>query len=116
MEKQQRRFNEEMERLQKKMAVDAKAHQEQMTNMTMASMQKAEQDRRAMMQENQATKALFEEMQRRNEELEKTTELLKENVKLMEAKLDDVSNPGFFLEALRVVVPVVVAILGKLIK
>ncbi|XP_067054290.1 guanylate-binding protein 2-like [Acropora muricata] len=116
MEKQQRRFNEEKERLQKKMAVDAKAHQEQMTNMTMASMQKAEQDRRAMMQENQATKARFEEMQRRNEELEETIERLNGNVKLMEAKLDDVSNPGFFLEALKVVVPVVVAILGKFFK
>ena len=62
MERQQTKFNEEKERLQQKMEADAKAGQEQTTNMTKARMRKAEKDRRAVMQDYQVMKARLEEM------------------------------------------------------
>ena len=113
MEKQEERFNKEKERLKQKMAADAKAHQEQTTNMIKASMQKAEQDRRAMMQENEVTKAHFEEMKRYNQELEKMIKELKEHLQSIEAKLSQTSEPGFLADAVKVVAPIVTAILGR---
>lgn len=103
MEKQQRMFNEEKERLQQKMAADAKAQEEQTTNMIKASMRKAEQDRRAMMQDNQVMKARLEEMQRCNQELEQSISNLNRLLQQNQARAVEASKPGFFEKALKIV-------------
>ena len=103
MEKQQRRFNEEKERLQQKMAADAKAQQEQTTNMIKASMRKAEQDRRAMMRDNQVMKARLEEMQRYSQEMEQRIGNLNHLLRQNRDRRVEASKPGFFDTALKIV-------------
>ncbi|XP_067052778.1 guanylate-binding protein 6-like, partial [Acropora muricata] len=89
MEKQEIKFNKEKKILQQKMAADAKAHQEQTTNMIKASMRKAEQDRRAVMQENQEMKTRLNEIEKYNEKLNK------ENVDLND-RLEKLKKPCLF--------------------
>ena len=101
MEKQERKFNKEKEILQQKMAADAKAHQEQTTNMIKASMQKAEQDRRAMMQANQATKARFEEMEKYNQEMKQENAKLIDLLEKCEKEIKELKEPWFFQKALK---------------
>ena len=86
--------------LQQKMAADAKAHKEQTTNMIKASMQKAEQDRRAMMQENQATKARFEKIENCNQELKQQNAKLILQLEECKGKIKRLSEPWFFEKAL----------------
>ena len=103
MEKQQRKFNEEKERLQQKMAADAKAQDEQTANMIKASMRKAEQDRRAMMRDNQVMKARLEEMQRCNQELEQSISNLNHRLRQNQERRVEASKPGFFEKAIKIV-------------
>ncbi|XP_074617681.1 guanylate-binding protein 6-like isoform X1 [Acropora palmata] len=110
MEKQQRMFNEEKERLQQKMAADAKAQQEQTTNMIKASMRKAEQDRRAMMRDNQVMKARLEEMQRYNQEMEQTISNLNHRLRLIQERKEEASKPGFVKTALGIMSGVCTAV------
>ena len=116
MENQQRLFNEEKERLRQKMAADAKAQQEQTTNMIKASMQKAEQDRRAMMQENLDVKEKLEEMQRYNQKMEQNIGELQERLQELKDKEAKVRKEEFLLEALKVVVPAVSVALAAAMK
>ena len=103
MEKQQRMFNEEKERLKQKMAADAKAQEEQTTNMIKASMRKAEEDRRAMMRDNQVMKARLEEMQRCNQGLEQSISNLNHRLLQNQDRRVEASKPGFFDKALKIV-------------
>ena len=103
MEKQQRMFNEEKERLQQKMAADAKAQDEQTANMITASMRKAEQDRRAMMRDNQVMKARLKEMQRCNQELEQSISNLNHRLRQNQDRRVEASKPGFFEKAIKIV-------------
>ena len=103
MEKQQRMFNEEKERLQQKMAADAKAQDEQTANMIKASMRKAEQDRRAMMRDNQVMKARLKEMQRCNQELEQSISNLNHRLRQNQDRRVEASKPGFFEKAIKIV-------------
>ena len=117
MEKQQTKFNEEKERLQQKMEADAKARQEQTTNMTKASMQKAEQDRRAMMQDNQVMKARLEEMQRRYQESLMTTRTeFNERLLSLQEKKREVSREEFSLTALELVTPIINTVVKEAIR
>lgn len=88
------------------MAADANAKQEQMTNMIKASMQKAEQERRAMMQENLDTKEKLEEMQRYNQKMEQSISELEECLRRLNDKEAKVSTAEYFLEALKIVGPI----------
>ena len=85
------------------MAADAKAQQEQTTNMIKASMRKAEQDRRAMMRDNQVMKARLEEMQRYNQQMEQRIGNLNHCLRQNQERREEASKPGFFDKALKIV-------------
>ena len=108
MERQQTKFNEEKERLQQKMEADAKAGQGQTTNMTKARMRKAEEDRRATMQDYQEMKARLEEVQRCYQESLMTTRTeFNERLLSLQEKKHEVSSAEFFLKALELVTPII---------
>ena len=88
------------------MAADANAKQEQMTNMIKASMQKAEEERRVMMQENLDMKEKLEEMQRYNKKMEQSISELEECLRQLNGKEAKVSTAEYLLEALKIVGPI----------
>ena len=103
MENQQRRLKEENERLQQKMAANAKGEEQQLKNMIMACMRKVEEDRKALMRDNQLMKERLEEMERYNQEMEETIRDLKKRLREIQTEETDVSEPGFIDRALRIV-------------
>ena len=78
------------------MEADEKAQQEQTTNMINASMPKAEQDRKAMMQENLDIIKHLEEMQQRcNHELQRRISELQKRQEQVKNKREEVSKEEY---------------------
>lgn len=103
MENQQRRLKEENERLQQKMAANAKDQEQQMKNMIMACMRNVEEDRKALMQDNQVMKERLEEMERYNQEMEQRISDLNERLREIQNNEREVNEPGFLDRAQRIV-------------
>lgn len=96
MKKQQTEFNEEKKILEQKVEADEKAQQEQTTNMINASMLKAEQDRKAMMQENLDMIKRLEEMQQScNHELKTCISELQRRQEQVKKESKEVSNEEY---------------------
>lgn len=103
MERLQKRFEEEGKILREQMEADAKAQRDQMDNMLKASMKKAEEDRRAFMQENQTLNARLGEMQKSNNEMQQMVESLKLQLLQNQRRREEVRKPSFFDKAVQVV-------------
>ncbi|XP_068722050.1 probable cyclin-dependent serine/threonine-protein kinase DDB_G0278487 [Montipora capricornis] len=103
MEKQQSKFEEERKRLQEQRAEDAKVQQEQMENMIKASMQRAEQDRKEFIRENQGLNSRLEEMKRLDQERQMEIARLNQQIHQNMSQQQEARKPGFFDKALQMV-------------
>ncbi|XP_068683206.1 guanylate-binding protein 4-like [Montipora foliosa] len=103
MEKQQSKFEEERKRLQEQRAEDAKVQQEQMENMIKASMQRAEQDRKEFIRQNQGLNARLEEMERLNQESQMEIARLNQQIHQNMSQQQEARKPGFFDKVLQMV-------------
>ena len=103
MEQLQKRFEEEGKILREQMEADAKSQRDQMDNMLKASMKKAEEDRRAFVQENQTLNARLGEMQKSNNEMQQMVESLKLQLLQNQGRREEVRKPSFFDKAVQVV-------------
>ena len=101
MKKLSEKFEDERKRLREQMEADIKAQQNQMANMMNANMKRAEEDRKAFMQEKQALNARFGEMQRSNNEMQETIKGLEKQLHENLEKQREVSKPGFFEKAVK---------------
>ena len=103
MEKLQEKFAEERERLREQMAADAQAQNNQMENMVKASMKRAEEDRKAFLQQNRALTNRLGEMQRSNEEMQQMIDSLQQRLLQNRGQQQEVREPGFFDKAVQLV-------------
>ena len=101
MEMLQAKQQEETKILREQMEAEAKAQRDQMDNMIKASMTQAQEDRRAFMQENQALNQRLLEMQKSNEEMQKTIANLAQQLQQNQSRQVEVKKPGFLDRALQ---------------
>ena len=103
MENQQRRLKAENERLQQKMAANAKGQEQRLKNKIMACMREVEEDRKVLMRDNQVMKERLEEMERYNQEMEQRISDLNDRLQEIQKNQMEVSEPGFLERAQRIV-------------
>ena len=117
MERQQTKFKEEKKRLEQKMDADAKAQQEQTTNMINASMPNAEQNHKVMMQENLDMINYLEEMQQRcNQELKRRISDLQKSQEQVKNEKKKVSKNDYIDIAIDIVVGLLALTLAEVLR
>ena len=103
MENQQRRSKEENERLQQKMAANAKGEEQRLKNMIMACIREVEEDRTVLMRDNQVMKERLEEMERCNQQMKRRISDMNHSLEDIQTKLRELNEPGFLERAQRIV-------------